>query len=171
MPLPPSQQRVWDYFKGYQATHGYAPTVAEIRKALGVNSHVQVVRPLNELRRKGYVVDLRREGKNGHAALAPDDDPTDDLATFQLAWKDQDMLLDMVQDGLMAGLQARDAVKRARDAQGWIRSQIKALRPNEADQRTIRLFCRAAMRARGVDSGSTLAQRAIEAVRLLKEPA
>lgn len=171
MPLPLREQQIWDYYKGFQATHGYAPTITEIQRGLGWKTHVQVSNTVKRLRKRGYLVPMRAKGDIGLVGAADvDGDPADDLASFQLAWKDEDMLLDLVADGLMAGLAASDAVRRARDAQAWIRSRIKADRPSERDQRIIRLLCRAAMRARGADTGVTLAARAIEAARLMKEP-
>lgn len=171
MPLPLREQQAWDYYRGFQETHGYAPTITEIQRGLGWATHVQASNVVKRLRKKGYLVPMRAKGEIGLVEAADgDSDQADDLATFQLAWKDEDMLLDLVADGLMAGLVASDAVQRAKDAQAWLRSHFKVNRPNEKDQRIIRLLCRAAMRARGADRGVTLAQRAIEAARLMKEP-
>lgn len=75
----------------------------------------------------------------------------------------------LISASLQSGLVPSDAVTRATEAATWVRSQAVAESFDSEDQETIKAFIVASMRSQGVTSGVTLAQRGIEAMRLMND--
>ena len=55
MVLTPRQREVYEYIRRFAETHGYAPTIAEIRAHLGLSSPATVHQLLSVLEREGLI--------------------------------------------------------------------------------------------------------------------
>ena len=72
-----TRQRMLTYIKGYQAQHGWAPTVREIGSAVGLASPSSVQKHLTTLHRQGELVlggGPRMIRLQGTIDLRPDDE-------------------------------------------------------------------------------------------------
>jgi repressor LexA len=55
MPISPRQQRVFNFIKGYTASNGYSPTIAEIQECFNYSSGATVHRILQILQNEGMI--------------------------------------------------------------------------------------------------------------------
>lgn len=54
----------------YWKEHGYSPSIAEIRGAVGANSNSTIVNVLGRMRAEGVILDTTADGKNGSHAFS-----------------------------------------------------------------------------------------------------
>lgn len=103
-------------------------------------------------------------------SVSPTYTPHDNLGILTLRLTQQRRFLrELVMEGLAIGLVARDAVDRATSALEYVRLHARSAGLDSGAQKTLRWFCRAALRSQGAEGGGVLGARAIEAARLMEE--
>ena len=76
MVLTPRQREVYEYIRRFAETHGYAPTIAEIRAHLGLSSPATVHQLLSTLEREGLIRRIKHASRGIELVKAePSDAP------------------------------------------------------------------------------------------------